>query len=316
METKKNIFEQKWVFWVSLILLPPLAFWLIMCENYDFTEKQTKALKIGAGIWMVLWVLSARSVTSNNYNADVVKSVQDSQTEKHIYDNVQVKNMLTGDKSKVVGQYSICYVDSSMCTEDALTDWYYNYVNKHNYDINYIAYTDIQGKGCSAMSGIIEKDIYLDEDDIGISRSESRSETMYLARDGKLENNGWLSNMQDENEDYLKAIYPTCGTVTKCNVDLENCSIEICIDMDNKISGEFLTSMMLQNIRFELQTLQYYKDCNVYFEITQDGETAIKARYTTDAFNKADNWGRIDKKDIAKYATEWECNATVQNYIK
>ena len=94
METKKNIFEQKWVFWVSLILLPPLAFWLIMCENYDFTEKQTKALKIGTGIWMVLWVLSARSVTSNNkYNADEAK--QQTVVEQNVSNDVQVVDSQT-----------------------------------------------------------------------------------------------------------------------------------------------------------------------------------------------------------------------------
>ena len=144
METKKNIFEQKWVFWVSLILLPPLAFWLIMCENYDFTEKQTKALKIGTGIWMVLWVLSARSVTSNNkYNADEAK--QQTVVEQNVSNDVQVVDSQTtevkqatntanekaGEKAKIIWK-AVADVENA---EKDLDDYITNNQDNLDYEI-------------------------------------------------------------------------------------------------------------------------------------------------------------------------------------
>lgn len=96
METKK-FFEQKWVFWLALVLLPPLAFWLIMCKDYGFTKNQTKALKIGTGIWLALWVLSARSGGFTNSvpisSADEIK--QPTVAEQNVVPDTQVQEIAT-----------------------------------------------------------------------------------------------------------------------------------------------------------------------------------------------------------------------------
>lgn len=330
MKTKK-FFDQIWVFWMSLVLLPPLAFLLIMCKDYGFTKRQSNILKIGTGIWLALWIGVARSgdftnsVPPSSAN-EIKKQTVATQTKStdiktvvktsHIYDNAHVKKMLTGDKSKVVGECSVCYTNSSDFTDEVLTDWYFNYVSKHNYNCNFIVYKDNSGKGCEAMNGIVTKDIYINKSDIGYSTLDSRKQTMYWTIDGTLENHGWLSELKDENPEIFKTDFISAfADVTDYNVDLENNTIDISLKMTDNSVSDVYARRVLDIIRNGLTSLEIYKDCNVNIEISKNDVTAVKTTFTTDSFDKVDQWLKIDIKNIPKYASEWYCDDTIQNYI-
>ena len=84
--------------------------------------------------------------------------------ESHIYDSAQVVDMMNGFGTKVVGKTSVIKADSKEVTEEALNDWYFNYVEKNDFNVCVIVYTDQKGKGVYAANGHVERDTGLEED--------------------------------------------------------------------------------------------------------------------------------------------------------
>ena len=92
-------------------------------------------------------------VSDNEVTEEVVED-----GEKHIYDNATSELIAGGDTAQF---YSLCTAASSDCTEEALADWYYNYIlpNKHRYKYFIILYSDKSYEGVHYSDGLIEKDV-------------------------------------------------------------------------------------------------------------------------------------------------------------
>lgn len=78
--------------------------------------------------------------------------------ETHIYDNAKIKTELSGSGEKI-GKVSVIKAQSKDITDKVLTDWYFNHVEKTDYNYYLIEYTDFNcKKGVWAINGLVEKD--------------------------------------------------------------------------------------------------------------------------------------------------------------
>ena len=95
---------------------------------------------------------------------------------------------MNGTRNKKIGEYSICYVDAKECTKKALEDWYFNYVEKNDFNWCMIIYSDKSGKsGVYAIEGIVQKNCLFDIDEYGdYSLKESKKTITYIPDDGIL----------------------------------------------------------------------------------------------------------------------------------
>lgn len=106
---------------------------------------------------------------------------------EHFYDNAEIKPVMNGDRSEKIGEYSVVSVLSDEMTEDALEDWYFNYVAEHNYNWCMILYADKENFGVYAISGMVQVDVKFDVDEYGdYSVGDSSGAKFYGPSDGKL----------------------------------------------------------------------------------------------------------------------------------
>lgn len=96
----------------------------------------------------------------------------------HLYDNAIVKDVMSGDRSQKLGEYSVSFASSGDCTDEALADWYLNYVKAHDFNYALIVYTDDEGYGIFETYGAIEIGDKIAQDKYGdyytINNSEAR----------------------------------------------------------------------------------------------------------------------------------------------
>lgn len=119
-------------------------------------------------------------------------------TEYHIYNNAFVKPVMNGFRTEKLGEYSIIEIPSSDITLDDLSDWYFNYVEKNDFNFCIIIYTDKEdNSGVYSANGIVEKDVVFSKDEYGdYSISEADAEanaTFYIPSE-----NGTLSEFSVE----------------------------------------------------------------------------------------------------------------------
>ena len=117
--------------------------------------------------------------------------VKDTQPEEdHLYDSATVKAVMNGARTEKIGEYSIIKADSKDCTIEALTDWYFNYVKKNNFNFCMILYSDkTDNFGCYSIPGMVQKDVQFDVDENGdYSVGNSSNATSYVSvEEGKLQ---------------------------------------------------------------------------------------------------------------------------------
>lgn len=110
----------------------------------------------------------------------------------HIYDNAVIKDVMNGSRSEKIGEYSVIEITADKVTEDSLTDWYFNYVEKNAFNWYAILYTDKQGangtfEGVQANQGIVNVGVLYGQDEYGDYEVTDLSKCdVYVPNDGKL----------------------------------------------------------------------------------------------------------------------------------
>ena len=107
--------------------------------------------KVIAVLLMALLLLSCAACGSSGETA----------AQSHIYDSVKIVDSLSGGGQKI-GEISIIEVPSAEITDEALEDWYFNFVLENDYDYNLIVYTDKDNMGCYSIEGVVDKDVTLE----------------------------------------------------------------------------------------------------------------------------------------------------------
>jgi hypothetical protein len=112
------------------------------------------------------------------------------QVDSHIYNNAQVKDVMNGSRTEKIGEYSIIETTSDEVTEEALIDWYFNYVANNDFNWCMILYLDKDdNSGVYATTGMIQKDVLFAKDNYDdFMVGNSANATLYVPTDdNKLE---------------------------------------------------------------------------------------------------------------------------------
>ena len=124
--------------------------------------KDKKAKKLIIKKWW-FWVIIVVILAAIFGNTD-----DSTQQETHLYDNAQVKDLMNGLGTKIIGEYSIIEANSDEVTVETLTDWYFNYVTKNDYNWCMIVYADKNdNSGVYSISGIVQKDVVFTKNENG-----------------------------------------------------------------------------------------------------------------------------------------------------
>ena len=98
----------------------------------------------------------------------------------HLYDNAIVKDVMSGDRSQKLGEYSVSFASSGDCTDEALADWYLNYVKAHDFNYALIVYTDDEGYGIFETYGSIEIGDKIAQDKYGDYYTTDNSDARFI----------------------------------------------------------------------------------------------------------------------------------------
>ena len=131
--------------------------------------------------WVIIVVVLS-AIFGNMGSKDESKPEQ---VESHIYDNAQIKDVMNGSRTEKIGEYSIIEISSDKVTDEALTDWYFNYVEKNDFNWCMILYTDKDdNSGVYAIDTMIQKDLFFEQDEHGdYSVGDSSNATVYVPTD-------------------------------------------------------------------------------------------------------------------------------------
>ena len=119
----KKPFYKKWWFWLIVIII------ICSCasgNSDDDSDEEDVAISED----------KETDGEDSNVNTD------EEEVETHIYDNAEIRDVMTGSGDKKIGEFSLIEIDSSEVTMDALEDWYFNYVSVNDYNWCMILYTD------------------------------------------------------------------------------------------------------------------------------------------------------------------------------
>ncbi len=113
-----------------------------------------------------------------------------SSEESHIYDDAEVIDVMSGSGTNKIGEYSLIKVPEAEVTDEALVDWYLNYIVPNDFNWCVILYSDNEPMGVYGNKGSIEKDVKFDYDGTQYylgSDDASDLATMYsITDDGEL----------------------------------------------------------------------------------------------------------------------------------
>ena len=160
-EPKKK--RRTWLWILGWICIFPLPLTILLLRNKKMKPVLKYAIIAITWLMYLLLGLSINSSSRDNVSMQVsTPAATQFETRKTLYSDAQIVDLMNGFGTAKVGTMSVARADKADCTDEALADWYFNYVQK-NTDCNYhvIVYNDVAGKGVYANKGFIQKDIAL-----------------------------------------------------------------------------------------------------------------------------------------------------------
>lgn len=187
--------------------------------------------------WIIAFILICNIIAvTDKHGTD-----NSSQT-SHIYDTAEVKKLMNGSRTKTIGKYSVIKVNSEKVSDEALTDWYFNYVKENDFNWCMILYSDKEdNSGVYANGPLVEKNVIFLKDEHGDYKLiDEDNAVVYLPTDDKtleiFESEG--SNEQDTSSDDfvsdVESIIPNAiGTEGESitTIDLTNRDLHITVDL-------------------------------------------------------------------------------------
>ena len=176
--------RKTWLWVLGWLFIFPVPLTILLLRKKDMKP----VLKYG--IIAVAWIVYLAIGFSGNSNKDTEQAknqttetevvetatetkaeatTEEQSSETHIYDSAEVLDLMNGAGTAAVGTITVTHAKQSECTDEALSDWYANYVLKHS-DSNYhiIVYDDVADKGVySNGKGFIQKDTALNKEKDG-----------------------------------------------------------------------------------------------------------------------------------------------------
>lgn len=148
--TKKPLWK-KWWFWALIVAI-------LIGGVIEFTEPEAEEPETA--------IVEPTTEPTATTEPEVTEEPT-TEPQEHIYDNAIIKDVMNGSQSEKIGEYSIIEIESDQVTEEILVDWYFNYVEKNDFNWCMILYTDKENEGVYAITGIINKDVKFNIDEYG-----------------------------------------------------------------------------------------------------------------------------------------------------
>lgn len=181
------------VWWILgwIFLFPAPIMVLIWRKKCTWDVK----VKIGVTVafWLLFFIIGAVGGSSDSSSSSMDSPVVDNTitvekttdatatAESHIYDNAEIIDMMNGTGTEKIGAVTVVRANQADCTEEALYDWYVNYVEQHS-DSNFhvIVYNDVDNKGVYSNGfGFIQKDITITPDNGTYMTGDDAGSTYY-----------------------------------------------------------------------------------------------------------------------------------------
>lgn len=196
--TPKN--NKIWLWVLGWIFIFPLPLTLLLLRKKDMKP----VLKYGiiAVAWIFYLLIGKFGNTNDTKKAEtkeVVEATQEEPIEEKnepeedqqqeesdnsgsIYADAEIVDLMSGIGNNKIGTISVTRANQADCTDEAIADWYFNYVQK-NSDCNYhiIVYSDNPTKGVYSLGkGFVQKDVNLiDEKNGTYSIGDDAGSTYY-----------------------------------------------------------------------------------------------------------------------------------------
>ena len=173
IETPKK--RKTWLWVLGWICIFPVPLTILMLRKKGMKSAVKYGIIAAAWLIYIMIALSGNSESSTTSTSDkqpventFAQVIAEGQKEAHIYDDVEIKDIFNGSRTNKIGEYSVIRASSDACTEAVLADWYYNFVQKNNYNYNIILFTDKEDlMGCYSINGMVETGTAFIEDEYG-----------------------------------------------------------------------------------------------------------------------------------------------------
>lgn len=250
------------------------------------------------GFWILFFILGTIGDSSNSNsiateNSPIVEST-------HIYDNAEIVDLMNGFGTDKIGSITVTKANQSDCTEDALIDWYFNYIKKHtDCNCHFIIYNDNPQKGVYSLgSYFIQKDVvlvantdgsYMLDNDAGSTYFSVNEDTKTLTKQITMADATVIESAKDKIDQFIPSEYKNGKTYM---IDLAG--KEGCLDCNLTLINEMFENNDCQSIAIDLATK--IKNLNLgigYFCISFQ-----KDDYTLNAISNLDNLSIQDVSEI------------------
>ena len=295
--------RKTWLWVLGWIFIFPVPLTILMLRN----KKMKPALKYGiiAVAWIAYFMIALGSNSTKTENNDAGQPTEQSsvgaETEEKdaeqpvnhsIYADAKIVDLMNGFGTEKIGTISVVRAQQSACTEDALADWFFNYVQAHS-DCNYhiIAYTDNPTKGVYTLGkDFIQKDVSLTEETDGsFSVGDSAGSTNYsvdidnhtITMLWKMVDAETINRIRTE----VEAVIPNDYKNSKCYaVDISGIEGEL-LDCNLTLVNNSFADADYQSIAIELAKSIKNLDLGIgYFNITFQSDD-----YTINAISSIDD---------------------------
>ncbi len=205
-------------------------------------EKGKKPIFKRWWFWLIILVFLVAIFTPNDKT--------DTEQPASIYANAEIVDLMNGSGTEKIGTISVVRAEQSACTEEALADWFFNYVEQHS-DCNFhiISYIDNPEKGVYAwgkgIGPFIQKDVALTEEEHGsFMLGDDAGSTVYsvdkdsktisvkfkmldasVVEEIKAKVEAVIPDEYKKSESYAVDISGVEGGLTDCNLTLVNASL-------------------------------------------------------------------------------------------
>lgn len=297
-EKKKN----NMVWWILgwIFFFPAPVMILVWRKKNTWTVK-TKTI-VTVVFWIIIFVIGAfNNSTSDSEVKSITENDKTANIESHIYDNAEVVDLMNGLGTDKIGTITVTKAKQSECTEDAMIEWYFNYV-KNNTGSNYhiIVYSDNMKKGIYTLgSGFIQKDVELIAEDNGTYMLGDDAGSTYYTVDESSKTLNVQTTMADESivEDVKAKVDAIIPTEYK-DSDLYSVDVageEGSLDCNLTLINDKFAEENCQSIAEELATKVKELDLGIgYFCIAFQSDD-----YTLKAISSIDNLSNQDVSDIS-----------------
>ena len=283
-----------------------LVFLVIKAMKKQPKKKKVIAFTVCVMLFLVGAMIPSASICASKETSTSTETPtateEPAQGNKIIYADGEIVDLMNGYGTAKVGTISVTKASQADCTEEALADWYFNFVEK-NTDCNYhlIIYTNVADKGVYANKGFVQKDVsltkesngnYMLEDDAGstyytVNEDERTITVRYVMADEQVVNNAKVKIDKVIPETYKNGkLYAVdvAGEARKldCNLTL--------------INADFGT-VDCQNVAVEIASKIKELDLGIgYFCIAFQSDD-----YTLNALSSLDNLATQDASEITTY---------------